>query len=75
MSTKILRSVQSKHPGRGNLRNALDSSTLQGSNGEHHRLVHEPLLENTEELLLRNPSHRFSKDLLKSLHSSFIVCP
>lgn len=62
---KHLMSVQSKHPGRNCLRNALDTFTLQGPNGEHQCLVHEPMLENTQELLRRNPSHRFTEDLLK----------
>lgn len=62
---KHLMSVQSKHPGRDCLRNALDTFTLQGPNGEHQCLVHEPMLENTQELLRRNPSHRFTEDLLK----------
>lgn len=60
-------SVQSKHPGRNYLRNALDTFTLQGPNGEHQCLVHEPMLENTQELLRRNPSHRFTEDLLRAL--------
>lgn len=60
-------SVQSKHPGRNYLRNALDTFTIQGSNGEHQCLVHEPMLENAQELLRRNPSHRFTEDLLRVL--------
>ncbi len=62
-----LRSVQSKHPGRDMIRNALDTFTLQGPNGEHPCLVHEPMLENVAELLDRNPSHRLSEDLLRLL--------
>lgn len=64
---KHLMSVQSNHPGRNYLRNALDTFTLQGPNGKHQRLVHEPMLENTQELLRRNPSHRFTEDLLRVL--------
>ncbi|KAL8720126.1 MAG: hypothetical protein Q9225_002971 [Loekoesia sp. 1 TL-2023] len=62
---KHLMRVQSKHPGRNHLRSALDTFTLQGPNGEHQCLVHELMLENTQELLRRNPSHRFTEDLLK----------
>lgn len=58
-------SVQSKHPGRRYLRSALDTFTLQGPKGEHQCIVHKPMLENTQELLGRNPSHRFTEDLLK----------
>ena len=58
-------SVQSKHPGRHYLRDALDSFTIQGPNGEHQCIAHKPMLENTQELLRRNPSHRFTEDLLK----------
>ncbi|KAL9092102.1 MAG: hypothetical protein Q9165_004535 [Trypethelium subeluteriae] len=47
-----LTSVSSKHP---------------GPNGEHQCLVHEPMLENAQELLRRNPSHRFTEDLLRIL--------
>ena len=60
-------SVQSRHPGRNYLRNALDTFTLQGRNGSHQRHVHEPMLENTQELLRRNPSHRYTEDLSRVL--------
>lgn len=72
MFTKNLMSMQSKHPVRNYLRNALDTFTLRGPNGEHQCLVHEPMLENTQELLRRNPSHRFTEDLLRAFTSSFI---
>lgn len=62
---KHLKTVQSKHPGRYCLRNASDSFALQGPKGEHQCLVHEPMLENTYELLSRNPTRRFTEDLLK----------
>ena len=62
---KHLMSVQSKHPGRHYLRSALDTFTLQGPKGEHQCIVHKPMLENTQELLGRNPSYRFTEDLLK----------
>lgn len=60
-------SVQSRHPGRNYLRNALDTFTLQGRNDNHQRHVHEPMLENTQELLRRNPSHRYTEDLSRVL--------
>ncbi|KAL8856069.1 MAG: hypothetical protein Q9178_007325 [Gyalolechia marmorata] len=62
-----LRSVQSKHPGRDFIRNALDTFTLQGPNGEHPCLVHEPMLENLIELLNRNPIHQLTEELLRLL--------
>ena len=62
---KHLMNVQSKHPGRNYLRNALNNFTLQGPHGEHQCLVFEPMLENAQALLRRNPSHRFTEDLLK----------
>ena len=62
---KHLMSVQSEHPGRHYLRDALDTFTLQGPNGEHQCIAHKPLLENTQQLLRRNPSHRFTEDLLR----------
>lgn len=62
---KHLMTVRSKHPGRNYIRHALDAFTLQGPHGEHQCLVHEPMLENTQELLRRNPRHRFTEDLLR----------
>ena len=62
---KHLMSVQSKHPGRDHIRNALDNFTIQGPIGEHQCLVYEPMLETAQELLRRNPSHWFSEELLK----------
>ncbi|PSN61879.1 kinase-like protein [Corynespora cassiicola Philippines] len=41
-----MRSIKSKHPGRRHIRDALDAFTLQGSKGERHCLVHEPMCEN-----------------------------
>ncbi|KAL8788594.1 MAG: hypothetical protein Q9195_007238 [Heterodermia aff. obscurata] len=43
---KHLMSVRSKHPGRNHIRKALDNFTMKGPDGEHHCLVHEPMLEN-----------------------------
>ena len=60
-----LSSVQSRHPGRHYLRDALDSFTIQGPHGEHQCIAHKPMLETAQELLRRNPSHRFTEDLLK----------
>ncbi|KAL9013981.1 MAG: hypothetical protein Q9173_001356 [Seirophora scorigena] len=62
---KHLMGMRSKHPGRNRIRNAIDYFSIQGPNGEHHCLVHEPMLESTQELLRRNPTHRFTEDLLK----------
>ena len=62
---KHLMNVQSEHPGRNFIRKACDFFPLQGPKGEHQCLVHEPMLENTYELLHRNPSRRFTEDLLK----------
>ena len=60
-----LMNVQSQHPGRKYIRNALANFILHGPNGEHQCLVFELMLENAQELLRRNPSHRFTEDLLK----------
>ena len=62
---KHLMSVRSKHPGRNYIRHALNAFPIQGPNGEHQCLVHEPMLENAQELLRRNPSHRFTEALLR----------
>ena len=62
---KHLMSVHSKHPGRDYIRNALDAFVIEGPNGEHHCLVHEPMLETAQELLRRNPRHRFTQNLLR----------
>lgn len=57
--------LQSKHPGRNHIQMALDAFSMQGPNGEHHCLVYEPMLESVRELLYRNPSGRFTEDLLR----------
>ena len=43
----------------------MDSFTIQDPNGEHECIARKLILENIEELLRRNPSHRFTEDLLK----------
>lgn len=59
--------MQSRHPGRNYLQNALDTFILQGRNSNHQRHVHEPILENTQELLCHNPSHWYTEYLSRVL--------
>lgn len=60
-----LGTVKSEHPGRHCLRNALACFSFQGPGGEYQCLVHEPMLENTYQLLTRNPTLRLTEELLR----------
>lgn len=61
------------HPGRRHIRTALDIFTLPNPQEaahtphiEHHCIVQKPMWESWKDLLQRNPSHRFTLDLLKA---------
>lgn len=63
---KQLDQGSSWHPGHAHVRKALDFFTIPSSGGGHPCLVQNPMWESFRDLLCRNPSHRFTEDLLKS---------
>jgi serine/threonine-protein kinase SRPK3 len=56
----------STHPGYAHVRKALDIFTISRPGGDHKCLVQKPMWESFRDLLDRNPSHRFTEDLLKA---------
>ncbi|EZF32053.1 CMGC/SRPK protein kinase [Trichophyton interdigitale MR816] len=54
------------HPGYAHVRTALDIFTIPRAGGDHHCLVQKPMWESFRDLLYRNPTHRFTEDLLKA---------
>lgn len=63
---KQLNQGGSWHPGHAHIRRALDIFTIPRSGGDHPCLVQKPMWESFRDLLYRNPSHRFTEDLLKA---------
>ncbi|CAG8938994.1 unnamed protein product [Penicillium salamii] len=63
---KRLSQGSSWHPGHSHVRKALDVFTVSSSKGSHPCLVQIPTWESFGDLLYRNPSHRFTEDLLKA---------
>lgn len=53
-----------KHPGRGAVRELLDSFDVAGPDGSHQCLVHPPLWESVLALLDRNPVRRLPAEVL-----------
>ncbi|PYI11064.1 CMGC protein kinase [Aspergillus sclerotiicarbonarius CBS 121057] len=62
---KHLKQCKSSHPGYAHVRTALDVFTIPRLGGDHHCLVQKPMWESFRHLLYRNPTHRFTEDLLK----------
>ena len=63
---KQLNQGSSWHPGYAHIRKALDIFTIPRPGGDHLCLVQKPMWESFRDLLYRNPSHRFTEDLLKA---------
>ncbi|KAJ5930542.1 hypothetical protein N7466_006035 [Penicillium verhagenii] len=63
---KQLDQGNSWHPGHDHVRKALDIFIIPSSGGGHPCLVQNPMWESFKDLLYRNPSHRFTEDLLKA---------
>ncbi|RAH71116.1 kinase domain protein [Aspergillus aculeatinus CBS 121060] len=63
---KQLNQGSSWHPGHAHIRKALDIFTIPRSGGDHPCLVQKPMWESFRDLLYRNPTHRFTEDLLKA---------
>ncbi|CEL08702.1 hypothetical protein ASPCAL11847 [Aspergillus calidoustus] len=60
-----LRSANPSHPGYSCVQTALESFTLHRPEGGHKCLVQKPMWESLQDLLRRNPTHRFNEELLK----------
>ncbi|KAK2877251.1 hypothetical protein FQN49_001307 [Arthroderma sp. PD_2] len=63
---KHLNQGNQSHPGYAHVRTALDIFTIPRVGGDHYCLVQKPMWESFRDLLYRNPSHRFTEDLLKA---------
>ncbi|KAK2811370.1 hypothetical protein FQN50_002247 [Emmonsiellopsis sp. PD_5] len=63
---KLLNQGNPSHPGYAHVRTALDVFTIHRPGGDHHCLVQKPMWESFRDLLYRNPTHRFTEDLLKA---------
>ncbi|KAL3451850.1 kinase-like domain-containing protein [Aspergillus insuetus] len=63
---KQLSQRRSWHRGYWNVRTALDTFIIPRSGGDHRCLVQEPMWESFSELKYRNPTNRFTEELLKA---------
>ncbi|RDL34569.1 CMGC protein kinase [Venustampulla echinocandica] len=54
------------HRGALYVRTAIDTFTVPRAGGDHSCLVQMPMWDSFKDLLLRNPTHRFTEDLLKA---------
>ena len=63
---QYLSRVNPSHPGYPHVRTALDTFTIHRPGGDHHCLVQKPMWESFRDLLYRNPTHRFTEDLLRA---------
>ena len=54
------------HIGYPHVMGALDELVVPRHGGDHHCLVLKPMWDSFKDMLLRNPSHRFTQPLLKS---------
>jgi len=71
---QYLRTCSATHPGFRHVRTALDAFSIPRSGGTHRCIVQKPLWESFKELLNRNPSHRFTEELLKAgLHQTLLA--
>ncbi|KAM4058725.1 kinase [Hirsutella rhossiliensis] len=61
-----LGTANSSHPGYRHVRTALDTLELQREGGHHYCLVHQPMWDGWKDMLRRNPSGRFTEELLKA---------
>ncbi|KAF7562369.1 hypothetical protein G7046_g1783 [Stylonectria norvegica] len=61
---KRIAACSANHPGRGAVRELLDSFDVAGPDGSHRCLVHPPLLESVLDFLYRNPVMRLPPTVL-----------
>lgn len=71
---QYLRTCPRVHPGFRHVRTALDAFMIPRAGGPHRCIVQKPLWESFRDLMERNPSHRFSEELLKAgLHRTLLA--
>ncbi|KAF1919640.1 kinase domain-containing protein [Ampelomyces quisqualis] len=63
---KILSNGNTSHPGYNHVRKALDMFIIPRQGGDHRCLVQNPMWDSFKDLLNRNPSHRFTEELLRA---------
>ena len=63
---QILGRGNSSHPGFPHVRTATDIFNISRPGGDHKCLVQKPMWDSFKDLLNRNPSHRFTEELLKA---------
>ncbi|KAF1841371.1 kinase domain-containing protein [Cucurbitaria berberidis CBS 394.84] len=63
---QILGKGNASHPGYGHVRTALDIFTIPRQGGDHRCLVQKPMWDSFRDLLNRNPTHRFTDELLRA---------
>ncbi|KAF2671770.1 CMGC protein kinase [Microthyrium microscopicum] len=62
---QIINKTNRFHPGYSHVRTALDVFTIPRLGGDHKCLVQKPMWDSFKDLLNRNPTHRFTEDLLR----------
>lgn len=71
---KRISTSATNHPGRGAVRELLDSFDVNGPDGQHRCLVHPPLWESVLTFLHRNPVRRLPAPVLAFvLHRLFLA--
>ncbi|KZM19304.1 uncharacterized protein EKO05_0002934 [Ascochyta rabiei] len=62
---KVLSETNPKHPGYRHIRTAQNKFTIPRAGGDHLCLVQKPMGDSLKDMLRRNPSRRFTTDLLR----------
>ncbi|TVY45143.1 Serine/threonine-protein kinase [Lachnellula subtilissima] len=70
---KSLSAGNVSHPGHRHVRNALEVFTIPRQGGDHKCLVQKPMWDSFRDLLDRNPTHRFTKVLLRAGLSQLLL--
>ncbi|CAI4213687.1 unnamed protein product [Parascedosporium putredinis] len=66
---QIIDKANPAHPGHRHVRTALDTFTIGRPGGDHQCIVQQPMWDSWKDLLLRNPTGRFSEALLKGAYN------
>lgn len=70
---KVLSNGNPSHPGYGHVRTALSTFTIPRPKGDHQCLVQKPMWDSFQDLQNRNPTHRFTEELLKAGLSQILL--